>query len=199
MCRIFQFSRQIVIGQCCESAKFQPVFQLALDEIKTVGGDAVRREFPDRRPLLFAQIPKGGSEFFARASRQSFQIEDRKPRRFMGTDPLAIEETKHSQPAILPASDTIEEFTASQPKSCRAFGVLAQNVILCAPGRVGKSLVGLSEAQKSLRVACTRVVRVKTVRERTVYALDGVFVRLRTNSQDLVVIGGKDVFFMRFG
>ncbi|MGD1072719.1 MAG: hypothetical protein ABSB15_21570 [Bryobacteraceae bacterium] len=39
----------------------------------------------------------------------------------------------------------------------------------------------------------------KTVRERTVYALDGLFVRLRTYSQDFVVIGGKDVLLMRFG
>jgi hypothetical protein len=88
------------------------LLELALHDIETVNGDTVRRQFPDSRPLLLAQIPKGVDEFFARAPRQSFQIEDRKPRGFMGADPSAIEETKQSQPAILRASDTIEEFTA---------------------------------------------------------------------------------------
>ena len=75
----------------------------------------------------------------------------------------------------------------------------AQDVVLCTQRRVGKSLVSLAEAQKKLPVARARRVRVKTLRERTVYALKSLFVRLRTNSQDLVVIDGKDVFFWRVG
>ena len=112
------------MAYCCEGAKFQPLFQLALDEIKTLNGDTVGRGFADGCPLLFAQIPKGGSDFFAGPSSLLFQIEDGKRGRVMAADPLAIEETKHGQPAILRAGDTIEEFTAAQPKPRRASAAL---------------------------------------------------------------------------
>src|SRR4029077_12440271 len=127
----------------CEGAEFQPVFQFALDEIEAFGGDAVRREFTEGCPVLRAQIPERGSDFFARAARQLFQVEDRKPGRFMGVGHLAIEETKQRQPAILAAPDAIEEFTAAQAESRRAPAVLAQKVILFAVILIGKSLVGL--------------------------------------------------------
>ena len=70
-----------------------------------------------------------------------------------------------------------------------------QDVVICPPDRVGKSLVSLAEAQKNLAIASARGVRMKTFRERIVYALEGLFVCLRTNSQDLVMIDGENVFF----
>ena len=115
----------------------------------------------------------------------------------MVADPLPIEETKHRQPAILSAPDAIKKLTAAQAESHRAAGLLPQNVIFCAFGPVGKSLVRLSETQKSIRVAGTGVVGVKTVSQRSVHALDGLFVRVPTNSQDLVVIGVNNVFVVR--
>ena len=174
-----------------------PIFQFVLDDIETRGGNAVLGEFPGLSPLLFTQIPQGGTEFFARTSGQLLQIENRKSRRL--TCRLAIEETKHSQPAKLLASDTVKKFPPSQAKPRRVFSALPESVILRAPGLVGKSVVGLPDPQKSLRVACAGIVRVKTACERVVYALDRLFICLRPNSQDLVVIGNGDVSLTRPG
>src|SRR5579863_4290695 len=83
-----------VIAYRREGAKFQPVFQFAFDDIEAVCGNTVLGGVAEPGPLFFAQIPQGGSQFFARASSQLFQIEERKPRRLMRADSLAIEETK---------------------------------------------------------------------------------------------------------
>jgi hypothetical protein len=188
----FPFGGATVITYCGEGAKFQPLFQFAFDDIETVGGDAVFGAIPELGPFFFAQIPQGRAEFFARASGQLFQIEECKPRRLVGTDALAIEKTKRSQPAILLASDTIEEFAAPQPEPERTSRALA--VILGTFGRVGKGFVGFFDAQKNSWIAGGRIVGVKAVSERAVYALDRFFIRMRAEPQNLVVIGGKAVF-----
>jgi hypothetical protein len=64
------------------------------------------------------------TEFFARASGQQFEVEKRKTGRLVGADPLAIEKTKRSHPAILLASDTIKEFPALQAEPRRLFNSL---------------------------------------------------------------------------
>ena len=167
------------------------IVSFVLDNIEASSGNAVLGVFPGLSPLLLTQIPQGGTEFFARASGQLLQVQNREARQF--TCRLAIEETKHRQPAILLAFDTVKKFPSPQAKPVRISGALPESFILCAFGPVGKSVVSLRHAQKSPGVAGDGIIRVKAACQGAVYTFNRFFIRLRPNSQNLVVIGKEEV------
>ena len=182
--RLFQreFGGVRVITDGGEGQEFQPVFQLALDHIEAIGGDAIFSA-AERGKLPFGQVPQGRTKLFASASGELFQIEQRQPGRFVAADALAIKKAKRGEPAILLTQDAIEEFAAAKAETRGCLQTFAKQVILLALTRVRKNLVGCSDAEKGFDVSRSLVIRVKPAGERRVDAFDCVFVGLWTEPQ----------------
>jgi hypothetical protein len=107
----------------------------------------------------------------------------------VGTDALAIEKAKRSQPAILLAPDPVEKLATPQPEPERASRTLPVNTAHTSTDWKGSQ--ASFDTEKTSPVARARIVGMKMIGERSADALACLIVRVRNEPQNLVVIGGK--------